>query len=94
MDSFDRRILQFVLAWAPYGGPREDEVWNQFGMTVEQLRDRFSRLVTDLVARLRSLPATDRALVEKACVHLGRERRSRSAERDPQALGLAGQKRA
>lgn len=94
MDTFDRRILQFVLAWAPYGGPREDDVWPQFGMTAEQLRDRFAQIVAGLVPRVRALPAADRCLLEQACVHMRRQRDIRSAERGSQAVGLAGQKRA
>jgi hypothetical protein len=92
MDSFDRCIVQFVLAWAPYGGPREDDVWPQFGMTAEQLRSRFNQIVADLVPRVRSLPAPDRRLLERACVYLNRQRAARLAERGSQALGLAGQK--
>ena len=74
MDSFDRLILQFVLAWAPYGGPREDDVWLQFGMTAEQLAVRFAGIVADLVPRIRALPSPDRSLLERACVQLRRQR--------------------
>ena len=51
MDTFERVLLKFVLAWAPYGGPREDDVWLEFGMTAEQLCVRFARIVSGLIPR-------------------------------------------
>ncbi|MEV0669513.1 hypothetical protein [Mycobacterium sp. NPDC050441] len=76
MDSFERFLLKFVLAWAPYGGPREDDVWLEFGMTVDQLRARFARIVAALVTRVRALPAADRCLLERACRYLRHQRES------------------
>lgn len=82
MDSYERDLLQFVLAWAPYGGPREDDVWLEFGMTSEQLCSRFARIVTGLVPRVRALPTADRHLLERACVYLrGRRIAAGSGER-------------
>lgn len=74
MDTFERDILQFVLAWAPYGGPREDDVWLQFGMTAEQLGGRFAKVVAGLVPRVRSLPNADRSLLQRACGYLRDQR--------------------
>lgn len=76
MDSFERLLLKFVLAWAPYGGPREDDVWLEFGMTAEQLCSRFARIVCGLVPRVRALSAADRCLLEQACGHLRHQRES------------------
>ncbi|MDH6195887.1 hypothetical protein M2272_002527 [Mycobacterium frederiksbergense] len=76
MDSFERLILKFVLAWAPYGGPREDDVWIEFGMTTEQLCLRFTRIVNGLLPRFRGLPAEDRCLLERACGYLRHRRES------------------
>jgi hypothetical protein len=74
MDAFERLLLKFVLAWAPYGGPREDDAWLEFGMTVEQLCVRFARIVAALVPRVRNLAADDRCLLERACRHLRHQR--------------------
>lgn len=76
MDSFDRLLLKFVLAWAPYGGPREDDVWLEFGMTVEQLCVRFARIVAGHIPRVRALSAADRCLLERACRYLRHQRES------------------
>lgn len=81
MDSFDRVLLKFVLAWAPYGGPREDDVWLEFGMTTDQLCLRFARTVQCLVPRAGSLSRADRCLLERACVYL--RHRRKLAERRP-----------
>jgi hypothetical protein len=79
VDSFERDILQFVLAWAPYGGPREDDVWLQFGMTAEQLGGRFATIVAGLVPRVRTLPSIDRSLLQRACGYLRAQRTELSA---------------
>lgn len=76
MDSFERVLLKFVLAWAPYGGPREDDVWIEFGMTAEQLRVRFARTVAGQVPRARALSAADRSLLGQACRYLRHQRES------------------
>lgn len=97
MDTFERGILQFVLAWAPYGGPREDDVWLQFGMTVEQLGGRFAKIVAGLVPRVRVLPNADRYLLQRACVHLRKQRTGRSvldAESLLQSSDLTGEESA
>ncbi|OMC37006.1 hypothetical protein A5740_05385 [Mycobacterium sp. GA-1841] len=76
MDTFERLLLKFVLAWAPYGGPREDDVWLEFGMTAEQLCLRFARTVSRLVPRARTLSTDDRCLLERACRYLRHQRES------------------
>ncbi|MFV8167457.1 hypothetical protein ACNQVK_35995 [Mycobacterium sp. 134] len=76
MDSFERLLLKFVLAWAPYGGPREDDVWLEFGMTAEQLCVRFAGVVAGHVPRAKALSAADRGLLERACRYLRHQRES------------------
>lgn len=76
MDSFERQVLHFVLAWAHYGGPREDDVWIRFGMTAEQLSARFGRIVAASVPKAPNLPAPDRCLLERARLYLRRRRES------------------
>ena len=94
MDSFERNILQIVLTWAPYGGPREDDVWLQFGMTPEQLGGRFAAIVAGLVPRVRTLPDADRFLVQRACGYLRVQRAQPAvldAESPAQRRDLAGE---
>jgi hypothetical protein len=51
MDRFDRQILDFVRSWAPYGGPPADEVLEEFGLTREELVDRFHLILATEAAR-------------------------------------------
>jgi hypothetical protein len=46
MDRFDREILDFVRSWAPYGGPPDDQVMAEFGMTRDQLFDRLRLIIS------------------------------------------------
>ena len=45
MDWFERRIVQYMLQWHPFGGPPEDDVLPHFGMSPPQLERRFNRIV-------------------------------------------------
>ncbi|OBF13680.1 hypothetical protein [Mycobacterium sp. ACS4331] len=47
MDNFEREILLFVLEWAPYGGPHEEDVFPRFGLTVAQVRERVESILKD-----------------------------------------------
>lgn len=47
VDRFDREIVEFLLAWAPYGDPPDDECFPTFGMTLDQLKDHVRRLIED-----------------------------------------------
>ena len=51
MDRFDRQILEFVRSWAPYGGPPADAVLEEFGLTQEELVDRFHLILATEAAR-------------------------------------------
>ncbi len=64
IDRFDMEIVEFVLCWAPYGGPPEDECMPRFGMTVDRLWTRFRDIVE--TGHRRHLSTTERALVERA----------------------------
>ncbi|AKS31862.1 hypothetical protein [Mycolicibacterium goodii] len=93
MDSYDRDVMRFVLAWAPYGGPREDEVWVSFGISVEQLGERFADAVTRCRLRAAVLPESDRQLLARAWAHLHPVRRDgHSAERALQERALRAPK--
>jgi len=45
LERFDRDLLTFVLRWAPYGGPPDDECLIQFGMSADRVRQRCHELV-------------------------------------------------
>ena len=64
MDSFNREIIVFVLAWAPYGGPPEEDVLPLFGMTTDRLKTVFCQVVQ---AELHGdLTPEDRQLIDRA----------------------------
>ncbi|ART67311.1 hypothetical protein BTO20_00675 [Mycobacterium dioxanotrophicus] len=46
MDWFDRRILTFILLWAPFGEPPDDEVFEQFGLRKDLLMKRFAEIAS------------------------------------------------
>ena len=66
LDWFEREILRFVLVWAPHGKLWDEDVYPMFGMTVEQLEDRFRSIVAALVPRLDHVAKADRELLDKA----------------------------
>ncbi len=66
LDWFDREIVRYVLLWAPHGEGRDEDVYPTFGMTVEQLIDRFHRIIETSVSRLGRLAKSDRELLDKA----------------------------
>jgi RNA polymerase sigma-70 factor (ECF subfamily) len=66
LDWFDREIVRYVLLWLPHGEMWDEDVYPMFGMTVEQLVDRFHRIIATSVPRLDCLAKSDRALLDKA----------------------------
>ncbi|SPM36202.1 Mycobacterium rhizamassiliense ORFan, partial [Mycobacterium rhizamassiliense] len=66
LDWFDREIVRYVLLWGPHGGGRDEDVYPAFGMTVEQLVDRFHRIIATFAPRLDRLAKSDRELLDKA----------------------------
>ena len=48
VDRFDWEIITYMVSWAPYAGPREDDALPAFGMTNSQLQERFTAIVTEL----------------------------------------------
>lgn len=45
LDRYERDVLAFVIAWAPYGGPPDDEVLPEFGITKPDLITRAADIV-------------------------------------------------
>jgi RNA polymerase sigma-70 factor (ECF subfamily) len=66
LDWFDREIVRYVLLWGPHGEARDEDVYPTFGMTVEQLVDRFHRIIDTCLPRLGRLIKSDRELLDKA----------------------------
>ena len=66
LDWFDREIVRYVLLWLPHGEMWDEDVYPLFGMTAEQLVDRFHRIISTSVPRSDRLANPDRALLNKA----------------------------
>lgn len=66
IDTYERQILVFVLAWAPYGGPCDDDTFPEFGLRADQLRNRFQRIVVAMMACRDGLDEQDRDLLARA----------------------------
>lgn len=66
MDWFDRWILQYMLWWAPFGGPPEEDVFPRFGMNAPQLADRFAYIVAALNTCTDRLDRADIDLLARA----------------------------
>lgn len=46
LDSFDRQIVRFMIAWAPYAGPPDEECIPEFGLSAADLRERCVEIFT------------------------------------------------
>ncbi len=44
-DRFAHDIVTFMRSWAPYGGPPADEVLPEFGLTRDQLVQRYQQIL-------------------------------------------------
>jgi len=44
-DRFAHDIVTFMHTWAPYGGPPADEVLPEFGLTRDQLVQRYQQIL-------------------------------------------------
>ena len=66
MDPFDRQIVQFVVRWAPFGGPPDEDVLPGFGLTPVELRRRFRQIVAEMTSTETTLSDEDTALLFKA----------------------------
>jgi hypothetical protein len=48
LDDVDWELVTFVMCWAPYGGPSEEQSLPRFGMTCPQLQTRFAGVIRKL----------------------------------------------
>ena len=66
LDWFDRKVLQYVLFWAPFGDMDDEDVFPEFGMRVDQLNERFDSIVSTLSGRSSNFDDGDRDLPARA----------------------------
>lgn len=66
MNTFERSIVSYSLAWAPFGGPPKDEIFPEFGLTPNQFRRRFRRIIVRMSLSENELDASHRLLLESA----------------------------
>jgi ribosome-associated protein len=66
MDWFERRILQYVLAWGPHGSMSDEDTFPEFGMKVPQLNERFARIIAASRDHINRLDDADRNLITRA----------------------------
>ncbi len=78
MDPFDRQIVQYVIRWAPFGGPPDDEVFPCFGLTPAQLGQRFDEIASTMLSSDDSTSIDDHEL-RIAVRRVSRYRASRRA---------------
>lgn len=64
MDWYDRRIIEFVVRWAPFGGPPDDDLLPRFGLTRRQFAERFKYIVS--AKEEPTLADSDRELLAEA----------------------------
>jgi hypothetical protein len=69
LDWFDRKIIEFILAWAPYDGPTDDETFPEFGMSTEDLEARFVEIIAMQTLLRHVMGSDDRALLQRAQAH-------------------------
>lgn len=69
IDAFDRELVKFVVNWAPYGRPPEDEVLPRFGVSSDHLDQRVYDIAAAGLAR--NLCIDDRVLLLRALALLG-----------------------
>lgn len=66
MKPLERQLLAFVLQWAPYGGPFDEDTFPRFGLTASAVMRRFDRIVVCAEMRLDELNDRDADLVRRA----------------------------
>ncbi len=79
MDSFERQLVQFVVLWAPFGGPPAEEMLPSFGLSPPLLARRFNQIVSDLAQTTACLNEDDAHLLAEARRAMPALRRAGSA---------------
>ncbi|MBX7446932.1 hypothetical protein GR927_02920 [Mycolicibacterium sp. 3033] len=66
MDSFDRQLVSFVLTWAPFGGPDDEDAFPRFGLRTAAVWQRFERILDAVAAGQLRLDDSDAELIRRA----------------------------
>lgn len=61
IDRFDRELLQYLLAWAPYGRPPRENCLPHFGIPAHRFEQRIREIVSEYLTC--ALDAKDRRLI-------------------------------
>lgn len=64
LDQFDRALLEYVLCWAPYGGPPDEDIVPSFGILAHELPGRVNEIAS--CGRRQALSFDERVLVARA----------------------------
>lgn len=72
IDAFERELIDYIVLWAPYGGPPADEILPRFGILNSELPDRVLEIVSRTLHD--ALPAADRVLLIRALATVTRPR--------------------
>ena len=65
IDRFDREILQYLLAWAPYGRPPSEDCLPRFGIPAHRFEERVREIIADYLVC--ALDVRDRQLIAGVC---------------------------
>jgi uncharacterized protein DUF3263 len=83
LDAFDRAMIEFAVQWEPYGGPREEDIFPQFGLTLDRLFARIESII-DAHNVLHMTSPADRQLIQSA-VRVLASYRGQPCDQDMQA---------
>jgi len=64
MDQFDRNLVEYVLSWAPFGGPPAEEILPRFGFPSDQLGKRIRDIAYPRLRRI--IEIDERVLLGRA----------------------------
>src|SRR5690242_18544761 len=81
LDRFDRDLLSFMVSWAPYGGPPDNECFVEFGMSADRVRERCVHVVS--TARAADCADEERELLLRTCRLLLGQRGQRDSRSMP-----------
>jgi hypothetical protein len=87
MDSFDRHLVQFVVTWAPFGGPSDEDTYPRFGLRGRKLWNRFNRIVASAELVLPELQDDDAELTEQPRALIGSHHLDDPRQRGPRNSG-------
>ena len=70
MDPLDKQLINFVLKWAPFDGPPEEDAFSEFGLNTRGVYLRAQRIIDSYRGRLEGLPDLERHMLKQAADHL------------------------